>query len=203
MAETTNGHIVNRRMNVKQAELIKRMTDEELKKQLLLSQSIFFFLGIILSYFLFDRFSDWFSMVYIDWQQIIYYGIMPAFVIVILEIFLYRLVPAHYFDDGGINEKVFKNQSVGNIFLISIVVAISEETLFRGVIQSTFGYIFASSLFVIMHFRYLKKPLLLTLVILISFLIGYIFKITENLLVVITFHFTVDFLLGIFIKWNK
>lgn len=188
---------------MKQAEIIKNMSDEEVKRQLLLSQSFFFLLGIILSYFLFTHITDWLLYLNIDSKQIFYYGIVPAFVLVVVEIILYEWLPDHYFDDGGINEKVFKNQSIGNIFLISLVVAVSEEFLFRGVIQTSFGYLFASSLFVIVHFRYLKKPVLLILVIITSFLIGYLFKLTENLLVVIAFHFVVDFLLGLFIKYKK
>src|SRR5690625_3981306 len=158
---------------MKQAEIIKNMSDQEVKKQLLLSQSIFFVLSLILSYFLFSRFSDWLSYLVVDVKQIFLYGFLTALIIVILEILLSLLLPSHYFDDGGINEKVFKNQSIGNIVLISAVVAISEEFLFRGVIQTSFGYIFASSLFVLVHFRYLKKPVLLILVTLIIFLFGY------------------------------
>ncbi|HLR71583.1 MAG TPA: CPBP family intramembrane glutamic endopeptidase [Pseudogracilibacillus sp.] len=186
-----------------QTELIKQMSDEELKRQLLLSQSIFFLISIILSFFLFSNISDWLHYISFDFKQIVLIGVLPALAIVLIEVILYVFVPARYFDDGGINEKVFRNQSIGSIFLISIVVAIAEESLFRGVIQTSFGYIFASVLFVLVHFRYLKKPVLLTLVIIVSFLIGYLFEITENILVVIAFHFMVDFLLGIFIKFQK
>lgn len=187
---------------MKQAEIIKNMSDEELRKQLLLSQCIFFIISICLSFFFFPHLSNWFLYFHLDAKQIIMLGIIPAIAIVIIEIILYSVVPPRYFDDGGINEKVFKKQSLGNIFLISIVVAISEEFLFRGVIQTSFGYLFASTLFALVHFRYLKKPLLLILVFLISFILGYLFNVTENLLVVIAFHFTVDFLLGIYIKYK-
>src|SRR5690625_1232978 len=109
---------------MKQAEIIKNMSDDELKKQLLLSQSIFFILSLILSYFLFSNFSDWFHYLIIDVKQIFFYGFLSALIIVMLEILLSLFLPSQYFDDGGINEKVFKNQSEGNIFLISAVVAI-------------------------------------------------------------------------------
>ncbi len=187
---------------MKQAELIKNMSDDMVRKQLLLSQSIFFILSILLSVFLFPHFDDWLLILTVDMKQILLVGIVPAIIIVIIEIMLYVVFPSSYFDDGGVNEKVFKNQTVGNIFLISIVVAVSEEFLFRGVIQTAFGYLFASTLFALIHIRYLKKPVLLILVFIISFLLGYLFKITENLLVVIAFHFTIDFLLGLYIKYK-
>lgn len=188
---------------MKQAELIKSMTDEQLKQQLLLSQSLFFIISIILSLFLFSDITDWLLYIHIDMPQLFIYGLLPGVILVIVEVFLYKFIPARHLDDGGINEKIFKNQSIGAIFVIALVVAISEEFLFRGVIQTTFGYIFASSLFVVVHIRYLKKPVLLSLLIFTSFFIGYLFEITNNLLVTILFHFIVDFLLGLFIKFKK
>lgn len=179
------------------------MSDKELKNQLLLSQSIFFLLSIILSFIFFDHLFDWFTLFTFNIREILIYGVATALVLIIIEIILDNTVPKSWLDDGGINEKVFKNQSIANIFIISLVVAISEEFLFRGVIQVTFGYVFASSLFVVVHIRYLKKPVLLLFIIITSFLIGYIFEVTQNLLVPIIFHFLVDFLLGMYIKMKK
>lgn len=188
---------------MKQAEIIKKMSDDELRKQLLLSQSILFLISIVLSFFLFSHFTDWLQYFIFDWKQILLYGVFIGLVVVCIELILYKFVPKRFFDDGGINEKIFKNQTIYHIFIISLVVAISEEFLFRGVFQTTFGYIFASSLFVLMHFRYLRKPFLLILTIIVSFLIGYLFEMTQNLLVTIAFHFVVDFLLGLSIRLKK
>ena len=188
---------------MKQEDIIKQMTDKELKHQLLISQSIFFLLSITLSFFLFDHLFDWFHLFSIDFTEIILYGVVTGIVLVILEIVIDLKVPKKLVDDGGINERVFKNQSIPTIFIIALVVAISEEFLFRGVIQVTFGYVFASSLFVVVHIRYLKKPLLLISIIITSFLIGFLFEVTQNLLVTIAFHFIVDFLLGIYIKVKR
>lgn len=188
---------------MKQEEIIKQLSDQELKNQLLLSQSVFFLISIILSFIFFDHIFDWFTLFSWNMKDIFWYGIVFAIILVAIEIVLDKVVPNDWIDDGGINEKVFKNQSVLNIFIIALVVAISEEFLFRGVIQVTFGYIFASSLFVVVHIRYLKKPFLLLFIIITSFLIGYIFEVTYNLIVPIVFHFLVDFLLGIYIKIKK
>ncbi len=184
-----------------QSELIKRMSPKEIRKALYMSQLFFLLLGIILSIFLFpSSLLHWKNLFIFDYKQIILLGIIPAMIIVLIEIFLYRVIPKRYFDDGGMNEKVFKHTTMLHVAFIALIVAISEELLFRGLVQTVFGYVFASSLFAVIHYRYLKKPLLFLLVILISFLIGYLFELTGNLLVTIAFHFVLDFLLGIYIR---
>src|SRR5699024_11596610 len=102
-------------------------------------------------------------------------------ILLIVEMILYKMLDDSQLDDGGINKKIFQGEQISCIIIITLIVAISEEVLFRGVIQTTFGYIFASSLFAIIHIRYLKKPILFLLVLFTSFLIGYLFLITENL----------------------
>src|SRR5699024_12860377 len=104
---------------------------------------------------------------------------------------------------GGINKKIFQGEQISWIIIITLIVAISEEVLFRGVIQTTFGYIFASSLFAIIHIRYLKKPILFLLVLFTSFLICYLFLITEYLIVTIVFPFLVGLLLVFYVKYIK
>ncbi|HLR22918.1 MAG TPA: CPBP family intramembrane glutamic endopeptidase [Pseudogracilibacillus sp.] len=187
----------------KQSEIIKQMPQSMLRKQLLLSQGIFFIIGILLSIFLFDHMTDWFDILIFNWRDIIKYGVLPAIILVIVEMILYKMLDDSHFDDGGINKKIFQGEQISWIIIITLIVAISEEVLFRGVIQTTFGYIFASSLFAIIHIRYLKKPILFLLVLFTSFLIGYLFLITENLLVTIVFHFLVDLLLGLYVKYTK
>src|SRR5690625_3487599 len=98
---------------------------------------------------------------------------------------------------------MFQNRSIGDIFLLALIIAISEELLFRGIIQTTFGYFIASLIFALVHLRYLKKPVLFLSVLLLSFYIGFLFKITGSLLVTITMHFTIDFLLGLMIRFQK
>lgn len=186
-----------------QSEIIKRLPRKELRKQLILSQCIFLFLSLICSIFLFHNISDWFHYFYVDWQAIWIYGLLIPILIAAVEICLYLTLPSNVFNDGGINEKIFKDESAVWIAVICFIVAVSEEMLFRGIIQTTFGYVFASTLFALIHIRYLKKPLLFICVLIVSFILGYIFLITENLLITIIFHFTMDFLLGMFIKVKK
>lgn len=188
---------------MEQRKLIESLSSKELTKAVYLSQLLFFFVSILLGFIFLRDLALVKSLFTFNDRAIFYYGVLPAIVLVLIEIFLYHVIPKHHFDDGGINEKLFRNQSIVGIFFIALTVAIAEEFLFRGVIQTAFGYLFASSLFVVMHTRYLRKPVLLVLLIATSFLIGYLFEVTNNLLVTITFHFVVDFTLGLYIKFNE
>src|SRR5690625_6203293 len=44
-------------------------------------------------------------------------------------------------DLGGLNEKLFKNSTLGEIFQISLLVSVCEEALFRGLLQTKFGLV--------------------------------------------------------------
>jgi len=178
------------------------MSDDELFQSLIYSQLILFSLAIILSIFFFERISDWFNLFILDSYQIFFYGCLAGLLIVFIDVILMVILPKKYFDDGGINERIFKNQSIFNIFIIALIVAVSEELLFRGLIQTIFGYFIASTLFALVHVRYLRKPVLLISVLLISFYLGYLYEITNNLFVTIFAHFIVDFLLGVIIRYN-
>ena len=188
---------------MKQNERIKTLSDQELKRSLLLSQLVFLLIGLILSFILFDSLFDWFDYFKVQPIQILYYGVIPGLIIVMVDIFLIEIFPKRYLDDGGINKKIFKNRSISDIFILTVVIAICEEALFRGVIQTTIGFIPASILFAFVHIRYLKKPVLFISILLMSFYIGYLFEITGNLYVTMTVHFIVNFLLGLMIRYGK
>lgn len=186
-----------------QSELIKQMSGKQVRQSVFLSQLLFVIIALGVSLFIFPNFLYWLDILELNLQQILIYGVLPALILVIIEILLSKVVSKKALDDGGINEKVFKDASVGTIFILALVIAISEELLFRGVLQTTFGLFIASGIFAVIHVRYLKKPILFIFVVLTSFLIGYLFELTNNLLVVIVFHFALDFLLGLFIKYRK
>ncbi|WP_430785498.1 CPBP family intramembrane glutamic endopeptidase [Virgibacillus flavescens] len=186
-----------------QSKIINELTDYELKVQLVISQLILIITSIIMSYFLFESFLQWTDYFIFSYSEIFYFGVIPGLIIVLIDLICIRVFPKKFYDDGGINQRIFENRSVSEIFLIAFLVAVAEELLFRGVIQTTFGYIIASTLFALIHFRYLKKPVLLLSILFISFYIGYLFVLTENLLVTIIAHFIVDFILGLVIRFSK
>lgn len=185
---------------MKQEELLARITDEELRMSVIYTQLMFIALAIISGSILFEDWNSWTRLFQFSVSQIVFWGIIPGIAIVLIDLLLTRLLPSDYYDDGGINRRVFSNLRVGKLFLLTLLVAVSEELFFRGVIQSSFGYIVASLLFGLIHFRYLKKPVLFVSIMAVSFLLGYIFEVTENVFVTMSCHFIVDFLLGLFIK---
>ncbi|MFC3038953.1 CPBP family intramembrane glutamic endopeptidase [Virgibacillus xinjiangensis] len=188
---------------MKQSEIVRHLTDAELRKQLFISQLFLLIIAFLLSIFLFDTLSEW--MVYWHWDsgEIFQYGVIPGLIIVSADLILMILLPKSWYDDGGINERIFKRQPLLTVIILVLLVAVSEELLFRGVLQTVFGYIPASILFALVHIRYLYKPVLLISVLFVSFYIGYLFHITDNLAVTITAHFTVDLLLALVIRLQK
>lgn len=187
-------------MKNKQAELIKNISDEVLVLNVWLTQIILLVVSLILGFFLFDTFSDFIDLFhYKDWNIIIW-GVSAGFCVVLIDVLLMKILPRSFYDDGGINERIFKSLSFPSIFFVSLAVAVSEEILFRGVIQHHTNLWIASIIFALVHFRYLFNPFLFLNVTLLSLLIGMLFQLTNNLLVTITAHFLIDFLLGIIIK---
>lgn len=186
-----------------QKELIQKISPQDLRKNVLYSQVLFICITIILSFVIFDSMYDWFDLFKWDIKQIMILGVGSGLLIVLVEFILISIIPKHHFDDGGINEKIFKKCSTINIFFLTLIIAISEELLFRGLIQTVFGFWIATILFILMHTRYLLKPVLLILMILMSLFFGLLYEWTDNLAVTISTHFTIDFILGLFIRSYK
>lgn len=179
-----------------QAELLKKISNKELIYSLYISQQFFLVLAILLAYILFDSYNEFFSLFVFDWEEIVLLGVVPGIIVVAIDIFLIKILPKSAYDDGGINQRIFTSLNIPQIFILSIIVAVSEEMLFRGILHTFLGFIIASTIFALIHFRYLNKIALLISIFLLSFLIGYMYELTNNLLVPIAAHFCIDFLLG-------
>ena len=177
------------------SHIIQQMTSRELKNQVWLTQVIWFILNSLFLVFLVDV-DHLIKSLHWNLYEIIVYGVIVGLFISIMNICLIHIFPKRMWDDGGINEKVFRLE----IILLCFIVAIMEEILFRGIIQAIFGYWIASIVFAVVHFRYLKKPLLLLSIVFLSFGIGYIFMYTSNLLVVIILHFVLNVTLALRIR---
>lgn len=188
---------------MKQDQAIKHISDKQLNQSLILSQLLLLLVSIIASLFLFESISDWFRYFDFHFGQVIYYGFLPACIIILIDLILIYFLPKRYLDDGGINKRIFKNRSLSSTLVICLLIAVAEEMLFRGILQTTFGYITASIIFAFVHIRYLAKPVLFISVLFSSFYIGYLFLITENLIVTIVTHFIVNFSLGRIIRYQK
>ncbi|WP_342432163.1 type II CAAX endopeptidase family protein [Neobacillus sp. FSL H8-0543] len=189
-------------MKNKYNELISGLTDKQLLFHLYMTQLILLVITFILGYILFDQFSFLQALKFNDFR-IVSIGIPLGAMVVIVDILLMKWLPESFYDDGGLNERIFKNRKVIHIALIAAIVALSEELLFRGVIQTKAGLIIASVIFAIIHYRYLFNWFLFSNIVLLSFLIGFIYQWTNNLAITIIMHFTIDFLLGLYIKFRQ
>lgn len=189
-------------MKNKYNELINGLTDKELLFQLYLTQIILLTISFILGILLFDHFS---YLHQIHWNDftIVAVGIPAGVAVVIVDIVLMNLLPSSYYDDGGLNDRIFKQKNILHILWIAALVAFSEELLFRGIIQTKVGLILASFIFAIIHYRYLFNWYLFINIVLLSFIIGIIYETTNNLAITIIMHFVIDFLLGVYIKFRN
>lgn len=184
----------------KQAEIVKGMNDRQIVFHLYATQGLLIIISIILGFFLFPNYTSFLDLWAFDIREIVLYGGGSALVVIILDFAMLKYVPKRYYDDGGINELVFKNRSIPHIFLLCLIIAFTEEVLFRGLIQTHFGIIIASLIFAVLHVRYLYKWVLFTAVILMSFLLGYLYLLTENLYVTFFAHFLIDLVFALKIR---
>lgn len=183
-------------------ETVAGLTEKELLFHLVATQILLLTISAILGMILFDSLNEFKNLFIWDDISILTVGVGAAVLIVIVDLLLMKYLPPSFYDDGGLNERIFKNKSVLQIALIAAMVAFSEEILFRGIIQTSAGLIITSIIFAVVHYRYLFNWFLFLNIILLSFLIGYIYMETENLLVTIVMHFFIDFLLGLIIKFR-
>lgn len=185
----------------KQAQIIKQMTDKEIVLNLYVTQLILFVVAVVLSQIIH---KDWYyPFQFLSWElKHIFIGIFVAFVVVLLEIVGIKYLPEEYFDDGGINERVFRNRGPVHIVFLSLIVGFAEELLFRGVLQTTFGLIPATIIFALVHIRYLYNKFLFTVTLGLSLLLGLLYLYTGNLLTVIACHMFIDMILGWCIRYN-
>ncbi|MEH7236891.1 CPBP family intramembrane glutamic endopeptidase [Bacillus sp. JJ1562] len=184
-------------MGRRQADIIKHLPDKEIVFHLYLTQGILLVVSLVLGFFLFDNWSSFIKLW--DWKDwnILLIGSAFALVVVFVDFLLMKWLPEAMYDDGGINERIFQKRSIPHIFILCLLISFSEEILFRGVIQTHFGLIIASSIFALLHVRYLYKWVLLISVVFLSFLLGYIYELYQNLWITVYAHFWIDFIFAV------
>lgn len=189
-------------MKKKYFELINGLTDKDLLFHLYMTQVILCVISLLLGFIFFDHFSYLDNIILND-SHVFTIGIPAGLIVVMIDIVLMKWLPRSFYDDGGLNERIFKNRNIFHILIIALFVAFSEELLFRGIIQTKVGLVFASIIFAIIHYRYLFNWFLFANIVVLSFFIGLIYDWTNNLFVTIVMHFVIDFLLGVFIKFKS
>jgi hypothetical protein len=133
------------------------------------------------------------------------FGLAAAFAAAVLavDLLLSRWVPEEAADDGGVNERLFRNRPVWHIALIALVVSLCEELLFRGAVQYAIGPYWTSVLFAAIHVRYLRHWVPTGLVFAISYGLGWLYGWTGTIWAPVAAHFLVDLTMGLIIRFRR
>ncbi|TVX92856.1 CPBP family intramembrane glutamic endopeptidase [Paenibacillus agilis] len=131
------------------------------------------------------------------------WGIGLAVIVIVVDLLISRFVPDDVTDDGGVNERLFRDRPVWHIFIIALIVSICEELLFRGAIQFAIGPYWTSILFAAIHVRYLRHWVPTALVFSISYAMGLMYEWTGSLWAPIMAHFVIDFVMGLILRYRR
>ncbi len=137
-----------------------------------------------------------------DWTFALW-GAGLAAAVLAVDLGISRWVPDEAADDGGINEKMFRNRPVWHIAVVCLVVSVCEELLFRGAIQHAIGPYWTSIVFAAIHVRYLRHWIPTGLVFSISYGLGWIQVQTGTIWAPIAAHFLIDFIMGLIIRFRR
>ncbi|RUS48142.1 CPBP family intramembrane glutamic endopeptidase [Cohnella sp. AR92] len=188
--------------NVKARQMeIGQLDDRLLLINLYLTQLITFIIGLLWVIFQGRNVINLFRLdISADF---LYWGAGLAALIVLVDLSISRWVPEEAMDDGGVNEKMFRNRPLWHIALICLVVSICEELLFRGAIQHSIGAYWTSILFAAIHVRYLRHWIPTGMVFGISYSLGWIQDHTGTIWAPIVAHFIFDLIMGLIIRYRK
>jgi len=180
---------------------IDDLDDRMLLINLYMTQGLTLLIGIIILFF---QKRNVISLFYFQesWNFAIWGGIF-ALLVILVDLAVSRFVPEDATDDGGVNDKLFRNRPVWHIAVISFIVSVCEELLFRGAIQHAFGPYWTSILFAAIHIRYLRHWIPTGLVFSISYGLGWIYIQTGSLWTPIVAHFIIDLIMGLIIRFRR
>lgn len=178
-----------------------QLTDRLLLLNLYLTQGFTLIIGLVWVILQkrnpFELFSPPISVNFMTW------GIGLAVIMLIVDFVLSKIVREDEIDDGGINRMLFRNRPLWHIILISAIVAICEELLFRGAIQYAIGPYWTSIIFAVIHIRYLKHWLPTGWVFLSSYGLGMIYIYSGTIWAPILCHFLIDCISGMVIRYRS
>jgi uncharacterized protein len=175
-----------------------QITSKELIPSFWLSQIIVLLPGIVFLWFFYLRkgftLNSFFSTS--DVLEIVLGGTLVALFGIGLQWVSWKIFSIKAFDDGGIN-RILVTLPIHTLMPMFAFGAFAEEVLVRGVLQSGLVYRFGtvsgvfltSFVFTVIHFRYLKKPVLMGGVFLISLILGLLYGVTGTLWSTVWAHF--------------
>ena len=178
-----------------------QLDDRMLLINLYVSQALIFVIGLV---WILLQHQNIISVLAIPaTAEFLLWGFGLAAVVVIVDLTISRWVPEEAADDGGVNNKIFRNRPIWHIVLICLVVSFCEELLFRGAIQFAIGPYWTSIVFAAIHVRYLKHWVPTGLVFAISYGLGWIYIQTGTLWAPIAAHFAIDLIMGLIIRYRR
>jgi uncharacterized protein len=180
---------------------INDMDDGLLMLNLYLTQGLTLLIGLIL--IAVQRVNPLTLFSFLQWKSALLWGSGYAAAVLAVDLLVSRWVPEDVTDDGGMNDRLFGNRSVLQIALLSFIVSLCEEILFRGAIQHAWGPYWTSILFAAIHVRYLRHWLMTGLVFSISYGLGWIYDLTGTLWAPIMAHFLIDLSMGLILRFRR
>ncbi|ANY68829.1 CPBP family intramembrane glutamic endopeptidase [Paenibacillus algorifonticola] len=185
---------------------VRKVTVDELDDRMLLinlymTQALTFIIGLI--WVLFQRQSIIHLFHFPKELAVVWFGLGLAAVVLIVDLSISRFVPDEAADDGGVNDRIFRERPIWHIIVLSFVVSVCEELLFRGALQHAFGPYWTSIIFAAIHVRYLKHWIPTGLVFSISYGLGWIYIQTGSLWAPILAHFAIDMIMGFIIRFRR
>ncbi|MFD0586869.1 CPBP family intramembrane glutamic endopeptidase [Paenibacillus sp. GCM10027627] len=185
---------------------VRKVNVDEIDDRMLLinlyaTQALTLIIGII--WVLFQRQNILHLFAIPDNLQFLWWGAGFAAAVIVVDLVISRFVPEEAADDGGVNERIFRNRPIWHIAALSLVVAVCEELLFRGAIQHAIGPYWTSIIFAAIHVRYLKHWIPTGLVFSISYGLGWIYEQSGTIWAPIIAHFVIDLVMGLIIRFRR
>ena len=97
-------------MKTKYFNLIKDIQEKDLIFSLYFTQVLLLTIAFILGLFLFDDLSSFFTLFTIGDPNILMIGGTTGIIVVLVDLIFMKLLPKNYYDDGGLNERIFQNR---------------------------------------------------------------------------------------------
>ena len=113
-------------MRNKQADQVKQLKDEELYRALIMTQMLLLLIASVLGFFIFDDIKEFFSLFDFYDSAIILVGIPAGLIVVIYDLISMKYLPQSFFDDGGINKRIFSSLNGRQIVLVVLIVSVVE-----------------------------------------------------------------------------
>lgn len=135
--------------------------------------------------------------------QFALWGAGYAAIVFIIDVLISRFVPDDAANDGGVNSRIFRTRPIWHIVVISFVVSVCEEILFRGALQFAIGPYWTSIIFAAIHVRYLRHWVPTGLVFSISYGLGWIMIQSGTIWAPILAHFLIDLVMGCIIRLRR